>query len=138
LLIRPYQIETAVVLPDHLHVIWSLPENDCDYPARWRLIKSYFTRRWEGANEILVDGSRRLKGERAVWQRRYWEHLIRDELDLKRHVEYIHYNPVKHGLVKTPVEWKYSSFHRYVKKGLYCVGWGAEEGFGRILVAGPE
>ena len=125
---HPFKIEAAVILPDHLHMIWRLPEGDSDYPNRWRLIKSHFTRHWGGGGEIPVSATRLEKGEQAVWQRRYWEHLIRDEEDLKRHVEYIHYNPVKHGLVQAPVEWEYSSFHTYVREGLYAADWGAEEG----------
>ena len=85
-----------------------------------------------------VPGSRQIKGERAVWQRRYWEHVIRDGEDLKRHVEYIHYNPVKHGWVRAPKDWKYSSFHTFVKEGLYSPDWGSEEGFEVSSVVGME
>jgi putative transposase len=122
---HPFTIEAAVVLPDHLHMIWRLPENDSDYPTRLRLIKSHFTRHWEECQEIPTTASRQLKGEQAVWQRRYWEHLIRDDRDWQRHLEYIHYNPVKHRLVCAPVEWKYSSFHSFVKQGLYQSDWGS-------------
>jgi putative transposase len=113
------------VLPDHVHMIWTLPEGDSDYPTRWRLIKSGFTHALPdaGGNQL----SRQLKGERCVWQRRYWEHFIRDDQDLLRHVEYIHYNPVHHGLTKTPGEWPYTSFHRFVQRGLYPADWGATE-----------
>jgi len=135
---HPFKIEAAVILPEHLHMIFSLPECDGDYPTRWRLIKTYFTQHWEGANDIPATASRQLKGERAVWQRRYWEHLIRDGEDWKRHVEYIHYNPVKHGLVRAPVEWKYSSFHTFVKQGLYSADWGAEEDFEVASIVGME
>ena len=121
---HPFKIEAAVVLPDHLHMIWRLPKDDGDYPTRWRLIKSYFTRHWEGREDIPTTVSRKNKGERSVWQRRYWEHMIRDEVDWKRHVEYIHYNPVKHGLARSPGEWRYSSFGRFVKLGLYAEDWG--------------
>jgi putative transposase len=140
---NPFQVEAAVILPDHFHMIWRLPENDSDFPTRpvrlrsgmfqWRLIKSHFTHHWEVATDIPASSSRRIKGERAVWQRRYWEHLIRDEDDMRRHVEYIHYNPVKHRLVQAPVEWKYSSFHTYVKEGLYTVDWGNEASFEIVL-----
>jgi len=127
LLKHPFTIEAAVVLPDHLHMIWRLPENDSDYPTRWRLIKSHFTRhRVEGKN-IPTTASRQSKGERAVWQRRYWEHLIRDDRDWQQHVEYVHYNPVKHGSGHAPVEWKYSSFHIFIKQGLYPPDWGSGE-----------
>jgi putative transposase len=124
---HPFTIEAAVVLPDHQHMIWRLPENDGDYATRWRLIKSHFTHHWEGNRDIPTSTSRQLKGERAVWQRRYWEHLIRDDRDWQQHVEYIHYNPVKHGLARAPVEWKYSSFHTFVKQGLYSPDWGSGE-----------
>jgi putative transposase len=127
LLKHPFTIQAAVVLPDHLHMLWRLPPGDSDYSLRWRLIKSHFAHRWEEGKDTPTTGSRRLKGERAVWQRRFWEHLIRDDRDLQRHVDYIHYNPVKHGLVRAPVEWKYSSFHDYVKQGLYPRDWGQGE-----------
>jgi len=135
---HPFKIEAAVILPDHLHMIWSLPESDSDYPTRWRLVKSHFTHHWEGVMDIPTTLSRQRKGERAVWQRRYWEHLIRDEDDLRRHVEYIHYNPVKHGLARAPVEWKYSSFHTFMKQGLYSADWGAGEGYEMALDARME
>ena len=124
---HPFKIEAAVILPDHLHMLWHLPEGDSDYSTRWRLIKSHFTHQWGGTKDIPNTPSRQLKGEQAVWQRRYWEHLIRDEADWLRHVEYIHYNPVKHGLVGSPVEWRYSSFHTFVKQGVYSPDWGAGE-----------
>jgi putative transposase len=122
-----FTIEAAVVLPDHLHMIWRLPEHDGDYATCWRLIKSHFTHHWGDDREIPTSASRQLKGEQAVWQRRYWEHLIRDDWDWQQHVEYIHNNPVKHGLVRAPVEWKYSSFRIFVKQGLYLPDWGSEE-----------
>jgi len=124
---HPFKIEAAVVLPDHLHMLWSLPEGDSDYSTRWRLIKSTFTHHWGSAKDIPNTASRQIKGEQAVWQRRFWEHLIRDDLDWQRHVEYIHYNPVKHGLVRAPVEWRHSSFHTFVKQALYSPDWGAGE-----------
>jgi putative transposase len=123
---HPFEIDAFVLLPDHLHCIWTLPEGDSDFSTRWRLIKSAFTRACGEAYRGIVYGSRRQKGEQAVWQRRFWEHQIRDERDLIQHVEYIHYNPVKHGLVKAPVDWEYSSFHRYVRKGVYDREWRGE------------
>ena len=122
---HPFHIDAMVILPDHLHALWSLPVGDCDYPTRWMLIKAGFSRR-------LPKGERRsesrvAKGERGIWQRRYWEHLIRDDLDYERHVDYIHYNPVKHGLVKAPEDWSYSSYGRAVEKGWYVPGWGRTE-----------
>ena len=117
---RPSQIEAIVVMPDHLHTIWTLPENDADYSSRWRAIKSRFTRRLRTQGAPLQANS---KGEYALWQRRYWEHTIRDEDDLQKHVDYIHYNPVKHGLVNRVTDWPYSSFHRYVRRGWLSQDW---------------
>ncbi len=119
---HPFRIDAVVVLPDHLHALWTLPENDRDFPTRWMLIKSTFSR-------MLPWGERRResrlkKGERGIWQRRYWEHLIRDERDLSAHVDYIHWNPVKHGYVDQVVQWPHSSFHRYVREGLLPASWG--------------
>ena len=112
----PYSIVATVIMPDHIHAVWTLPEGDSDFSTRWRLIKSCFTRNW----------TNRHKGV-SVWQHRFWEHLIRNEKDLERHVEYIHYNPVKHGLVNSPSDWPYSSFSRFVKEGLYPANWGEGE-----------
>ncbi len=123
---HPFVIDAIVLLPDHLHAIWTLPEGDADFSTRWRLVKSAFTRACGEAYHGVVSSSRRRKGEQAVWQRRFWEHRIRDERDLIQHVEYIHYNPVKHGMVKAPRDWEYSSFHRYVRQGIYDQEWGAE------------
>ena len=122
---RPFQIDAMVVLPDHLHCIWTLPPEDADFSTRWRLIKSDFSRRIAAGEQL----SRRriLKNERGIWQRRFWEHLIRDERDFERHLAYIHYNPVKHGHVSRASEWPYSSFHRYVARGIYTPDWGATE-----------
>jgi putative transposase len=113
---HPFNIVAFVVLPDHLHAIWTLPEDDSDFAIRWMLIKSGFSR-------SLPEGERRnasriLKGERGIWQRRYWEHLIRDELDYHRHVDYVHFNPVKHGYATRAADWPYSSIHRYIAAGL--------------------
>ncbi|MFL7793424.1 MAG: transposase [Anaerolineae bacterium] len=123
---HPFKIDAFVLLPDHLHCIWTLPEGDCDFSTRWRLIKSAFTRACGEVHRGAISASRRQKGEQAVWQRRFWEHQIRDERDLIQHVEYIHYNPVKHSLAKAPKDWEYSSFHRYVREGFYDKEWGAE------------
>lgn len=97
---HPFDIEAMVVLPEHLHAIWKLPEGDADYPMRWSLIKSGFSRGLEKTE--FIRASRVSKRERGIWQRRYWEHQIRDELDFEKHADYIHYNPVKHGYVKRP------------------------------------
>jgi putative transposase len=118
---HPFTIRAAVVLPDHLHMIWQMPSGETDFSTRWGLIKSCFSR----AVADRGSGTRRGKRERQVWQRRFWEHLIRDDHDLARHVAYVHYNPVKHGLVETPLAWKHSSLHRYVRTGLIPSDWGA-------------
>ncbi len=111
-----------VVLPEHLHCIWTLPPGDADYKARWALIKAGFSRTLPGG-EYRSD-SRRKRGECGLWQRRYWEHVIRDERDFERHVDYIHWNPVKHGWVTRVRDWPYSSFHRYVRGGILPPDWG--------------
>jgi putative transposase len=120
---HPFEIDAMVVLPDHLHCLWRLPPGDNDYPKRWRLIKAGFSRGIEDGERI--SRSRRRKGERRIWQRRYWEHVIRDEEDYRRHMDYIHYNPVKHGYVHAVREWPYSSFHRWVRVGVYSIDWAA-------------
>jgi putative transposase len=120
---RPFTIEAHVILPDHLHMIWTLPESDSDYPTRWRLIKHYFSRMMDKNPGEVVSPVREAKKERQIWQRRYWEHIIRDEADLNNHIEYIHYNPMKHGLVDEFKDWEYSSFHRYVREGFYPARW---------------
>jgi putative transposase len=123
---HPFTIDAVVVLPDHLHAIWTLPSGDADYAVRWRLIKSMFSRgvgRVEQRSE-----SRRLKRERGIWQRRYWEHTLRDEGDFERHCDYIHFNPVKHGHVKSAVEWPHSSFRLFIRRGLYGADWGGVSG----------
>lgn len=122
---HPFRIDAFILLPDHLHCIWTLPDGDSDFSKRWRLIKSQFSRESDDLYKNRPSASREKKKEQAVWQRRFWEHQICDEEDLIRHVEYIHYNPVKHGLVGAPRDWEYSSFHRYVSKGVYDDGWGS-------------
>ncbi|RKU16658.1 transposase [Candidatus Poribacteria bacterium] len=122
---HPMKIDAFVLLPDHLHSIWTLPDDDHNFSMRWRLIKSYFSRHCQGKYDGIVSTSRRDKQERAFWQRRFWEHVIRDDKDFVNHIEYIHYNPVKHGLVDAPKDWEYSSFHRYVRAGLYDEMWGS-------------
>jgi putative transposase len=113
---RPFQIGAMVVLPDHLHCIFTLPDGDTAYPQRWQHIKRHFT----GA--LVRSGVElpcRDKTGRVLWQRRYWEHTIRDDEDYRRHVDYIHYNPVKHGLVANPVDWPHSSLHRFIREGIF-------------------
>lgn len=123
---HPFNVDAIVMLPDHLHAIWSLPEGDADFPLRWRLVKSAFSRTL--APGETVSPSRAAKQERGVWQRRYWEHTLRDEADFARHVDYIHFNPVKHGHVSRVSDWPYSSFHRFVQRGLYPQDWGGDPG----------
>jgi putative transposase len=119
---RPFTIDAHVIMPDHIHMIWTLPEFDSDYPTRWRLIKHYFSKMMESGGET-ISHTREMKKERQVWQRRYWEHVIRDDKDLANHIEYIHYNPVKHGFTTSPDDWDLSSFHKYVKEGFYPEKW---------------
>ena len=119
----------VVVLPDHLHCVWSLPRGDKDYSGRWRWIKGAFTEHWlsGGGIESSRFDSRVRQGEHGVWQRRFWEHQIHDGIDLERHVDYIHYNPVKHAYAARPVDWPWSSFGRHVRLGQYPENWGATE-----------
>ncbi len=118
---RPFTIEAIVVLPDHLHTIWRLPEDDSDFAIRWMLIKAMFSRGLPKNDRVSDSRSRRR--ERAIWQRRYWEHTIRDEDDFARHIDYIHFNPVKHGYVERAAEWPFSSFHHMVRLGVYPEAW---------------
>jgi putative transposase len=118
---RPFQSIAWVVLPDHLHTVWSLPEGDDDFATRWMRIKQGFSRRIPCGER--VSDSRRRNGERGLWQRRYWEHLIRDERDLRNHIDDIHFNPVKHGYVVRACDWPHSSFHRDARAGRLPQGW---------------
>ena len=125
----PFRIDAWVLMPDHLHCIWTLPEGDTDYSKRWGLIKAGFTKK-VGKNLVgsaHPTSSRLKKREGLVWQRRFWEHKIRDERDYEVHCHYIHYNPVKHGFVSMPKDWEYSTFHRFVKDGVYAEDWGSME-----------
>jgi putative transposase len=112
---HPFKMEVVVIMPDHLHCLWQLPPGDDDFPIRWYLIKSRFSRSIKSGEAISK--SRQRKGERGLWQRRYWEHVIRDETDYYRHADYIHYNPLKHGYVQAVKDWQYSSFHRWAAQG---------------------
>ncbi len=127
---HPFSIDAVVVLPEHLHAIWTLPAGDDDYALRWRLIKTTFSRDLPGGERC--SDSRAAKGERGIWQRRYWEHTIRDEADYGRHVDYIHFNPAKHGLVNRVCDWPYSSFHRFVRVGMLPADWAGVESEGRV------
>lgn len=118
---HPFEIDAIVIMPEHLHTIWTLPDDDDDFSQRWRQVKSAFSR--EIAKEEPISKSRLRKQERGIWQRRFWEHTIRDEEDFKRHVDYIHFNPVKHGYVQKVADWPHSSFHQYVRLGILPVDW---------------
>ena len=123
----PFRMDAVVILPDHLHCIWTLPQADADFSTRWKLLKGYFSRhiaKGEG-----ISASRKSRRERGIWQRRFWEHLLRDQNDFNRHVDYIHWNPVKHGWAKRVSDWPYSSFHRYVEQGVYPENWGNHEDY---------
>ncbi len=124
---HPFTMNAIVLLPDHLHCIWTLPEGDADYPTRWNQIKGQFTRNWlaNGGQETIVSGSRSKRKERGIWQRRMFEHTCRDEADLKRCLDYLHANPLKHGLVRCVKDWPWSSFFRFVKQGEYDINWGS-------------
>jgi len=123
---RPFAIDALVMLPDHLHCIWTLPGDDADFSTRWMLIKGEFSRGFH-APDARSPG-RPARRERAVWQSRFWEHCIRDEDDLSRHVDYVHFNPVKHGYVPRAEDWAFSSIHRYVRIGVYSAGWASDPG----------
>lgn len=112
---HPFNLVADVLMPDHLHIILTLPIGDSNFPTRWRLIKSYFSRNYKNT-----------RFSPPLWQNRYWEHLIRDEEDLVSHIDYIHYNPVKHGLTTLPSEWEHSSFMRFVNEGYYSDNWSQE------------
>lgn len=122
--IRPLHVDAWTVLPDHMHCVWTLPPGDADFPGRWRAIKMAFSKAIAGGEERSVVMARRT--ERGVWQRRYWEHTIRDDRDYAAHVDYTHFNPVKHGLVAQAADWPYSSFRRCVGLGMYPEGWRGE------------
>jgi len=124
---RPFTTDAIVVLPEHLHAVITLPEGDADYPARWRRIKGLFTTAVAGADASLRPDRR---GGYAIWQRRYWEHTIRDADDFARHADYIHFNPVRHGLVGRVRDWPHSSFHRFVREGALAEDWGGGDGGG--------
>ncbi len=113
---RPFDVTAAVVLPDHLHCLWRLPEGDADFSTRWQMVKADFSRH--------VPAKIRKNGAKTVWQPRFFDHYIRDEDDLHKHLDYIHYNPVKHGLAASPGDWPHSSFKRFVAQGHYPSNWG--------------
>jgi putative transposase len=128
---HPFDIDAIVILPDHLHCVWTLPVGDADFSTRWGLIKGCFSRGIEKSER--VSNSRNKRGERGLWQRRFWEHLIRDEMDYQRHVDYVHWNPVKHGLARRVRDWPYSSFHSHVRRGTYPENWGGNVDLSSLL-----
>ncbi len=121
----PFEMRASVLLPDHLHCLWTLPPNDDDFPQRWSRVKATFTREFlrSGGTEAAVTADHRRQRRRGVWQPRYWEHLIRDEEDYVQHRDYIHLNPVKHGLVKTPEAWPWSSVQEHLRRGELAPDW---------------
>ncbi len=128
---RPFEINAWVLLPDHMHAVWTLPGDDTDYPGRWAAIKARFTMALKPALHEPALATRWMRRSRrhTVWQRGYWEHVIRDDDDLARHIDYCHVNPVKHGLVDNVADWPHSTFHGYVRDGIYPDGWGKDVRF---------
>ena len=118
---HPVQTNAIVILPDHLHAVWTLPDNDTDFPNRWRLIKTAFSKGHDPSEK--TSQSKRDRGEKGIWQRRYWHHLIRDDADFAAHISYCWGNPVKHGLVTRAVDWPYSSLHRDIRLGRVSSEW---------------
>lgn len=123
---RPFTIDAFVLLPDHLHCIWTLPPGDADYASRWNVIKRGTSRKVRDLIKAPLTASRHRRGELGLWQRRFWEHQIRDERDFEKHANYIHWNPVKHGYVRKACDWPYSSFYRFVEQGIYPVDWASD------------
>jgi len=132
---RPFAVDAIVILPDHLHAIFTMPEDDADFAGRWRRIKGHFS------SNLLNGGvniKRHANGDLALWQRRYWEHTIRDEADFARHVDYIHYNPIKHRLVSRARDWPHSSFHLFVRQGILPEDWAGNVGEGAFRFGEPR
>lgn len=135
---HPFTIDAWVLLPDNLHCIWTLPPNNANLGTRWAMIKRFVTKRCgpDLRRDDWMNASKRKRNESTLWQRRFWEHRIRDDWDYELHMDYIHYNPVKHSFVKNVKDWPHSTFHRYVREGVYCDNWGGDgsvaidEGFG--------
>ncbi len=117
-----FAVEAIVALPNHLHGLWRLPPGDSNYGMRWGLTKASFSRKPEAVE--YRSASRLRRGERGIWQRRFWGHTVRDEADFARHADCIHYSPVKHGSTSAPRDWPYSTFRRFVERGVYVEDWG--------------
>lgn len=127
--VLPFEMTAIVLLPDHLHMMWTLPVRDADFSNRMQRIKANFTREWllrGGIPGNVRDYGRRY-GHKGVWQNRFWEHFVRDSTDFENHYHYVHYNPVKHGHVRCVKDWPWSSFHEAVKKGYYTPTWGCSD-----------
>lgn len=125
----PFETVAICVMPNHLHAVWTLPDGDSDYSLRWRLIKTGFSNHFPASNTLSASKQRR--HEKGIWQRRFYEHTVRDDADLLRCVDYVHFNPVKHGFAASVKDWPFSSFHRFVRDGLLSPDWG---GTGKTLV----
>ena len=124
---HPFNIDAWVLLPEHIHCIWTLPAGDTDFSKRWGLIKASFSKSMKDKlSGTDITASRSRHREASIWQRRFWEHQIRDGADFRRHMDYIHINPVKHGLVTSASDWPYSSLHRHVAHGIYPENWGGD------------
>ncbi len=121
----PFTVDAWILLPDHLHSIWTLPPGDIEYPKRWGMIKAGFSKQAKSLfhRQEWMNETKTRRRESTIWQRRYWEHQIRNEDDYRRYMDYLHYNPVKHRLVRRVIDWPYSTFHRYVKEGVYTKDW---------------
>jgi putative transposase len=135
----PFRLDAVCLLPDHLHCVWTLPQGDADFSNRWREIKRQFSHRFlkGGGTQGKLSPSRERRGEVAIWQRRFWEHWVRDSDEHRRFVDYIHYNPVKHGYVTRPADWPWSTFRKHVRMGWYNAGWGAREPESIVNLHGP-
>ncbi|QQE89705.1 REP-associated tyrosine transposase [Azotobacter chroococcum] len=131
----PFRIDGWVLLPDHLHALWTLPEGDADFSTRWRLIKRHVTRTCGSAHGRSDYRTRRRTAKQygTLWQHRFWEHLIRDEHDFRRHLDYLHGNPLKHGLIERVADWPWSSFHRWVRQGVYPADWAGVGSDGSVV-----
>jgi putative transposase len=125
----PFTLVACCLLPEHLHCIWTMPENDSDYSMRWKGIKGLFSKEYNKVVRPVVKLSKSMKKKReaGIWQRRFWEHTLCRQEDFNAHIDYIHYNPVKHGLVKNVSDWPWSTFHKYVKQGIYPADWGTDD-----------
>lgn len=137
---QPFTINAWVLMPDHIHTVWTLPENDADFGTRWGKIKRHVSQQCGERlhQEWCLSASKIKRNESSLWQRRFWEHQVRDEADLERCIDYAYFNPVKHGLVKRAIDWKYSTFHRDVRRGIYAEDWGAGVDFDSDYFGEPD